>query len=212
MPELGTNSSNLNLIGGRVCLDFTNTIGGERQARSQEYLNNYCDLVLWGQHAGAVTAEQAQHLLAEASRRPEEAAGVLREAIRLREAIYRILRAWTVRQPPSPEDVTILNQALANALTRLQVEFSGESFGWGWQAQPEALDAMLWPVIRSAAELLTSEDLKRVRVCEGETCGWLFLDLSRNQSRRWCTMNDCGNRAKAKRHYQRHRQAGPSTS
>jgi predicted RNA-binding Zn ribbon-like protein len=62
---------------------------------------------------------------------------------------------------------------------------------------------MLWPIASSAADLLTSERLKKVRLCEAKTCTWLFLDESRNHSRRWCDMKVCGNREKARRHYQR---------
>ena len=78
----------------------------------------------------------------------------------------------------------------------------GERFAWDWTPE-NALDRVLWPVVRDAAELLSGEDLDRVGRCADANCGWLFLDTSRNHSRRWCSMKDCGNRAKARRHYQR---------
>jgi predicted RNA-binding Zn ribbon-like protein len=78
-------------------------------------------------------------------------------------------------------------------------------FTWGWDKQSDALDRMLWPVARSAADLLTSDHLNRVHQCGGKDCTWLFVDTSRNHSRQWCDMGDCGNRAKARRFYQRTR-------
>jgi predicted RNA-binding Zn ribbon-like protein len=63
----------------------------------------------------------------------------------------------------------------------------------------------LWPIVLAAAELLTSAGRARVRECAAHGCGWLFLDTSRSQRRRWCTMASCGNRAKARRFYERTR-------
>ncbi len=79
-------------------------------------------------------------------------------------------------------------------------------FGWDWTVGPEHLDSVLWPVVWSAAELLTSEAVKRVGQCADEKCGWIFWDSSRNKTRRWCDMKDCGNRAKFRRHYQKTRE------
>jgi predicted RNA-binding Zn ribbon-like protein len=78
-------------------------------------------------------------------------------------------------------------------------------FAWDWAGAEDALDQMLWPVVHDAAGLLTSEELDRVGQCDDDRCGWLFLDTSRNRSRRWCSMEDCGNRAKARRYYERKR-------
>jgi predicted RNA-binding Zn ribbon-like protein len=82
------------------------------------------------------------------------------------------------------------------------------SFAWGWASEPLRLGAPLWPVARSAADLLTSSELAALRLCASDTCAWLFLDTSRNGSRRWCSMRTCGNRAKARRHHARVRAAG----
>ncbi|MBI4413448.1 MAG: CGNR zinc finger domain-containing protein, partial [candidate division NC10 bacterium] len=83
-------------------------------------------------------------------------------------------------------------------------------FAWRWTGDGQRLDRMLWAVTRSAADLLTSGELAAVRECEAETCAWLFMDRSRNRSRRWCDMKACGNRAKARRHYER-KKAGHGT-
>jgi predicted RNA-binding Zn ribbon-like protein len=125
-------------------------------------------------------------------------------AIRLREAFYRMFSALGRVAQVAPDDLAILNGALAEAHNRLRLGApTPDSFAWIWTGADDALDRMLWPIARSAAELLTAPELARVRECAGHPCGWLFLDASRNHSRRWCSMAGCGNRAKAKRHYER---------
>ena len=186
-------------------MDFTNTMGGRRPDHTREYLLTYDDLVAWGRHAGLLTSQAAQQLVDEAERCPADAVRVLTRALLLREAIYRIFSAIAVRGTAPAADLAILNAALGEALARLQVTPATEGFTWGWRSDDTALDAMLWPVVRSAGELLTSAELDRVRECDGETCSWLFIDTSKNHSRRWCNMRDCGNRAKARRHYSRKR-------
>ena len=68
---------------------------------------------------------------------------------------------------------------------------------------------MLWPVVQSAVDLMTSPELDRVGQCADDRgCGWLFVDTTKNRSRRWCDMRDCGNRAKARRHYAKKKSEG----
>jgi predicted RNA-binding Zn ribbon-like protein len=105
-------------------------------------------------------------------------------------------------QPPAA-DLAAFNAELARSLARSRIVLTAEGFAWDWTDGGDALDQMLWPVVRDASDLLTSEELDRVGQCADDRCGWLFLDSSRNRSRRWCSMEDCGNRAKARRHYQR---------
>jgi predicted RNA-binding Zn ribbon-like protein len=205
MEELKAYQGDPNLAGGRDCLNFANTVGGRRPDQPYDYLCDYDDLVAWGRHAGLLTDDEARHLVEEASRRPGEAAQALAQAILLREAIYRIFSAIAAGGSPLVDDLMVLNNTLKVTLARLEVRATETGYSWAWRKEPEALDPMLWPVARSAGELLTSEDVERVRECAGDSCGWLFLDLSRNRSRRWCAMSDCGNRAKAKRHYQHSR-------
>ncbi|MBI1881537.1 MAG: ABATE domain-containing protein [Chloroflexi bacterium] len=205
MAELSVYRGDPNLSGGRDCLNFANTVGGRRPDRPREYLHTYSDLVAWSRHAGILTDTAARRLVDEAERRPAEATQVLARALGLREAIYRIFSAIAAGGAPIVADLAILNDALPEALARLQVTPAEDGFTWNWRADEAALDSMLWPVVCSAGELLTSTELARVRECDGETCSWLFLDTSKNRSRRWCDMRDCGNRAKARRHYSRKR-------
>jgi predicted RNA-binding Zn ribbon-like protein len=190
--------------GGALCLDFVNTMSGAR-ARPEERLNTYLDLVSWGRQAGLLTEREAQRLGRAVRLRPADAARMLEEARALREALFRIFQAAIDRRPPSGDDLDVLNAALSAAHSHLRLKAGGSGFEWGWTDAPDALDRMLWPVVRSAVELLTSPQRSRLHICESPTCDWLFLDMSRNRSRRWCDMRDCGNRAKARRYYARHK-------
>jgi predicted RNA-binding Zn ribbon-like protein len=201
------------LSGGRLCLDFANTVGNRNGQRPSEHLNRYCDLVGWGRQAGLLPGDDAWELLREGAGRPAEAENVLVRARALREALYTIFSARAAGRTAPAADLAQLNAALPEALARLHVAPAGHGFVWHWRAEPADLDRMLWPVLRSAAELLTSDDLPLLRLCASETCAWLFMDTSRNRTRRWCDMKVCGNRAKARRHYRRRRDAaaGPLT-
>ncbi len=196
------------LLAGRLCLDFANTADWHAGPQPEERLTSYEALVAWSERAGILSGDEAERLLGEAERRPQEAEAVLRRAVSLREAIYRLFAALAHGRPVDEADLAELNAALAAALPGLRVVQEGGNFAWAWAAASGDLERMLWPVVRSAADLLTSADLARVRQCAGDPCGWLFIDSSRNHSRRWCDMADCGNRAKARRHYQRRREAG----
>lgn len=196
----------MSLVGGRPCLDFANTVGSaEGELRGQERLETYADLVEWCARVELFGRTEAARLLDEATRRPEDAGRVLESARRLREAIYRTFSAVVHDGEPEAADVEILNGVLAEGMARRRLRPGEFGFCWSWAEAPDDLDWVLWPIAYSAAELLTSTDLERVKECGSDACTWLFLDLSRNHSRRWCDMSDCGNRAKARRHYQRQR-------
>jgi predicted RNA-binding Zn ribbon-like protein len=84
------------------------------------------------------------------------------------------------------------------------------TFFWGWAGR--TIDRPLWAIVRSAADLLVSDDRTQLRECSADDCHWLFLDTTRNRSRQWCSMTSCGNRAKARRHYARGRSARPAAA
>ncbi len=196
-------ATRFDLIGGRLCLDFCNTTHNRRGAR-EERLGGYQDLVGWASRAGILNAEETARQSRLAARNPTEAVAVWERSIRLREALHHLFAAIADGRRVRPSWVSVLNLELAAAMARSQVlatETGG--FTWLWAPGARALDAMLWPVARSAADLLTEGRLDAVRRCEGRGCGWLFLDTSRNRTRRWCDMKICGNRAKARRHHER---------
>lgn len=190
------------LSGGRLCLDFVNTIS---RARATERLASYADLVAWGKQAGVLTESEARRLSHAARRRPADASATLASALRLREALFRIFSSSFEQRTPDPGDMEILNVALCTSQSRLQLESVTGGFGWTWAGEDDSLDRVLWSIARSTAELLTTSDRDRIRRCAGANCAWMFLDLSRNHSRRWCDMTSCGNRAKARRYYKRHK-------
>jgi predicted RNA-binding Zn ribbon-like protein len=194
------------LVAGAPCLDFANTADWHASARPQECLRRYEDLVAWCRRAGLLAPARAARLLREARRRPGAAQAALRRATALREAIYRIVVSLLRGSPPDPPDLAAFNRALASALRRSRIVSGGNGVTWAWEGDDRALDAMLWPIVESAADLLTSERRSRIGQCADDRgCGWLFLDTTKNRSRRWCEMGDCGNRAKARRHYLRTR-------
>lgn len=199
--------------GGRLCLDFANTLDG-RASEPREGLNTYADLVSWSRQAGSVSPSGARRLLDEASRHPRRAAAVLEQARQLREAIYRIWVAEAHQQQASVGDLELLNSVLARALSHQRVIREGSRYSLDWD-DGDALESVLWRVAKSAAELLVSDEAKLVRQCEAyetKDCAWLFIDETRNRSRRWCSMSSCGNRAKARRHYHRARNRPPADS
>jgi predicted RNA-binding Zn ribbon-like protein len=208
MADATRSAANVSLLGGILCLDFANTADYHASDHPQELLTRYEDLVDWSQHVGLLAAPAAARLLREASRRPADATLVLHQAIALRERIYRIFTAIAHGQRPQPDDLAQLSAQAGHAFTRSQIVESEEGFRWEPLEEIDALDQMLCPIARSAAELLTSRELGRVRQCADavDGCGWLFVDTTRNRSRRWCDMRDCGNRAKARRFLERQRQ------
>jgi predicted RNA-binding Zn ribbon-like protein len=197
------------LLGGRLCLDFANTVEDRTTARPNDFLPNYAALAHWGRHVGELTEEQLARLLAEAARRPDEAAGVFAEAMALREAIYRVFAAIAHARAPVRQDVAAIEAAYRKATAHARLVPDGDGFTWEWVDEAGgSLDRVLWPVARSAVELLTSPELARVKQCPGcDDCAWLFLDTSKNGTRRWCSMEGCGSRAKMRRQYARRKGA-----
>jgi len=196
-------------IGGRLCLDFVNTVGGRDHAGAvmREKIAGYEDLLGWSVLAGIVDRRRAGALARLAARESGKAAKVLERAVRLREALYRILKRVVEGWRAPEADAEVLHRELAIARSRQRLAARGDRFGWILSERPDALDRILWPVALSAADLLTSGDLPKLGQCRGGGCGWIFLDTSRNHRRQWCDMQDCGNRAKVKRFREKQRQA-----
>ena len=196
----------MSLVGGRTCLDFTNTVNLRGSGELRDSLESYGDLLHWAMRAGILTAAQAVDLNDRAGREPDEAGRTLKEAIDIREVIFRIFSASAAGGVPSDEDLDLYNHYFSAAMTGASIIRVNERYIIGFDAG-RRLDSVLAPIVWSAAELLGDPASAMVKECNGETCGWLFLDTSKNHSRRWCEMKDCGNRAKAQRHYQKLRDA-----
>ena len=189
-----------------VCLAFANTVHWHASDHPLEMVRSYGELLAWEEAAGVLAAPEAAQLNELAAAQPEAAAGVWARAASLREACYGVFVARIAGESAAPADLGVVNRELAAALAHAELVPGAAGFAWGWASAPR-LERLLWPIVRSAAALLTdSALLERVGQCADDRgCGWLFLDLSKNRSRRWCDINDCGNRAKQRRHNARRR-------
>jgi predicted RNA-binding Zn ribbon-like protein len=195
---------------GRLCLDFANTVRARPLSERIEYINKYSDLISWARQATIITPGEATHLNEEAARRSRPASEALFQALAVREAIHGLFSARAAGLPASASDLRTLNSSIGRSMSEAGLVVAGSGFEWAWPEAKLDLDRVTWWVSRSAAELLTSPDLPFVRECAGYDCGWLFMDTTKNRSRRWCDMTTCGNRAKGRRHYERKRTASRS--
>ena len=196
----------LRLLGGALCLDFVNSIENRAGHMPEDFLTSYPDLVRWSAHAGLVTEVAAARLIARAAADSSAAREVLQRALALRAALHRLFLAVATRQRPDPADLERLRSAYTDAMSSATLVPDDERFTWDWRSNEQRLDHLLWPVARSAVELLTTGDLQRIKVCENPYgCGWLFYDGSKNGSRRWCSMEGCGSQVKMRRQYAKRR-------
>jgi len=201
---------------GNVSLDFINTLDDRPSSEPKELLKNYYDLARFGEDAGILTAEQLDFFYERVHLMPDEAEEAMRRAINLREALYAIFSALMKKQPAPQLAMDRLNANLHDAALhsrlvqpKLVQAKSAESkmpqvegrLEWRFDDLTSSFNAVLWPIARAAGDLLASPDLALVRACSSPTCQWLFLDTSKNHHRRWCSMKQCGNRAKVRRFY-----------
>ena len=184
----------LRIVGGDIALDFINTEDGDPPS---ECLRDYVDLVAWSVRVGPLSLEEGERLVGEADRWPEDAEVVYRDALRLRGALYGVFRAVAEGGDAPERGLETLRGYEREALSRGKLVHGEEGFVWEWKDGRD-LARMLWPVAHAATGLLTSGDLDRLKLCAG--CYWLFLDASRNHSRRWCTMEVCGTEEKMRRY------------
>ncbi|MET0554298.1 MAG: CGNR zinc finger domain-containing protein [Vicinamibacteria bacterium] len=202
------------LVGGRLCLDFANSVrrwppegpDGVRD-EADERLGAYADLLAWSGRVGALDEDAIVRLWREAERRPEEARAAHARARLLRDAVYAIGWSLAHGRVPRPADLSALEAEVLGARARQRLAVRGRALRWQLPSDERALDRPLAAVALSADEYFTSGDLSRLHVCPGDDCGWLFEDTTRNRSRQWCDMGDCGNLAKVRRF--RSKAAGP---
>jgi predicted RNA-binding Zn ribbon-like protein len=181
-------------IAGELALDFVNTVDWTDAGHVDERLTDYEALVRWSVEAGLLSKSAGDRLRRSAAARPREARAALAEAIRTRETLHEVFGAVASGRRPATA-LRELNALIGDAMGRLVLS---DTLRWEWR-DGDRPDAMLWPVIRSAAELLASSEVGQIRVCGGSSCGWMFVDRSRNGLRRWCQMRTCGTREKTRR-------------
>ena len=192
-----------NILGGEPCLDFINTLDNRPVPdKKLELLPDYPSFVLWAEQAGVISRQNRPRMCELAEADPKRAANVLDWAIELRECLYRVFDSVVREQKPTKADLDLLAHFLAQSYRAAKFRSSAGRYEIDWQDGAE-LESPLWPIVRSASNLLTSPDLKLVRECSVESCRWLFVDRTKNHSRRWCDMKICGNRTKARKFYSR---------
>jgi predicted RNA-binding Zn ribbon-like protein len=195
------------LTGGHLSLDLANTLDRRLSEHPREALHNYDDLVAWAEETRSISHKHADALRRLAADAPGHAKNALRSALLLREAIFPLFSAIAARRPIPISSLDHLNQSLQQASAHGHIVHSPRRFSWDWTSPEDHLDSVLWPVARASADLLLSDELDLVRECAADDCAWLFLDKTKNHRRRWCDMKTCGNRDKARRYYQRSKQA-----
>ncbi len=203
-PNNDTKDSAWSIQSGNLALDFANTVDWHASCHPEELLNTYVDLVTWAYDYSLLTLDEARFLTAEAKNQPKAAMKSLEKAIALRESIFCIFSAIANDEQPMGEDLDRLKDVWGEAVAVAKIVSQGKGFTWTWEKHPLTLERMLWPISLAAVELLLSKTQSQVGQCADDRgCGLLFIDTSRNHSRQWCSMDSCGNRAKAQRHYHR---------
>ena len=188
----------LHLVGGNAALDFANTVGSHSSDHPHDYIHTFEELLDWCARAGVLTPEQGRVLRKKAAAEPARAAEALKQAGRLRQTIYRLFMAVARGEPTLRAELDRFNSFVEGAFGHARVAYTGGAFGLDFDPAGR-LDGMLAAIAWSAIELLRSSEIGRVKACGKDTCGWLFVDRSKNKSRRWCEMSDCGNGEKARR-------------
>jgi len=201
--NLGRRPPQFELIAGAVCLDFVNTLDDRFSEQPKELLPSYADLARFAEEAGILEERQSDHLIARSKEYPQEAQRVLRDAVRMREAMHDVFWARAQKKAVPKASLSVLNEYVQDSARHASLVPRNGHFEWQFDPSPDHLDAPLWPIARSASELLASDRLEFVRACASESCDWLFLDESKNHGRRWCDMTKCGNRAKVRSFYRR---------
>jgi predicted RNA-binding Zn ribbon-like protein len=207
MAQIQTaNADSAKFLAGALSLDFVNTKSGRATPEERERLVTYDDLLAWSLRAGVIEEARAGRLAERAAKKPAKALRAVERAYDLREAMHAIFAALARKQQPEPRALDVLNDSLQRAAKRGGLAPAPEgNFAWRWEE--DALESPLWAIAHAAASVLTGAELGRLRACGGHGCGWLFIDRSRNGTRRWCEMEVCGNRAKARRHHAKKRAA-----
>jgi predicted RNA-binding Zn ribbon-like protein len=190
------------LVGGNLSLDFVNTLD-DRPTQPKELLANYVDLARFAEDAGILTPSEVDRLIERSPRVPDAAQRALNAARELRESIFAVVAAIMNKQAAPAMALARLNGFVQDAAQHSELVERDGRFAWRFDEPGISLESPLWPIARSAAQLLASSDLAYVRACASDTCRWLFLDTSKNHRRRWCDMTKCGNRAKARSFYKR---------
>ena len=195
----------MRLLGGRPCLDFVNTVDARRDRWGPDLLDGFEDLVVWCERVGLLTDEELASARIEAMQSPDQARAILSRAKLLREAIYDVLAAIAEhRTPPGPASTTLCREIDRGAAFRC-FKLSDGAYAWTWQGEA-SMERPLHRITLDCAALLTDPQSRlRLKECFGPNCGWLFVDETRNRSRRWCSEESCGTHTRVLRYREKRR-------
>ena len=191
------------LTAGHLSLDFANTVDKRLSDNPEDKLSGYEELVAFGLQTGVFSFSESRKLWREGRQDKIEASKLFQQAVDLREMIFRILSAMAAGREVSEADVGTLNEALQELNAGALVVPGPGQVAWRWVEKSTGVTRLLGRIVRSAVEVLTSDDIHRVKRCAAEKCCWLFMDRSRSRNRRWCEMRTCGSQHKAKAYYKR---------
>jgi predicted RNA-binding Zn ribbon-like protein len=200
-------AGSLPLIADDLALDFANTESGRGFPSHQNHFLEAGNVVDWLRHAKALPVAEADWLRTRVSERADVAAELLARATDLREAVHDIAAALGHRAKPPETALASLSALHARCVAKAELAPGVLSCRWRWNVRDSPVEAALGPIALSAVRLFTEGDFHRIRECGGHACGWLFYDRSKNNRRRWCEMEVCGNRAKQRRLAARRREA-----
>jgi predicted RNA-binding Zn ribbon-like protein len=203
----------VDLMGGHPALDLVDTVGGmlDRPVTDEdEFLRSYEDLVQLGLETETLSERAARRLRRAARERPRDAERAHAAALEARAVIDSVFRPIAEGSEKPPADaLDELAKLHVTAISHGRLVARGGHAEWSWEDAP-GLDAPLWPLVHSAVELVTEGPLDRVSQCG--RCRWLFLDTTKNHSRRWCSMEGCGTDAKIERYVARRRERRAAAS
>ena len=189
-------------FGGRVCLDFGNTLDWRTSEQPQELIPNFETLLGWCERRRTMPSAALSKLRARAASKPQEAEVVIAAAFRLREEIWSLSEALRTGSKIGIERINAMTKALPS-----QPRLIAEGADYVFDLPGRELEEVLWPILWSTTALLTSNDAARIGMCHAEGCGWFFVDESPNRSRLWCSSEVCGNRERARRSYAKRKKA-----
>jgi predicted RNA-binding Zn ribbon-like protein len=189
-------AESLPLVGGVLALDFCNTSSGRGTEGRLEHLHTAGNLLTWARHAAILDESKETHLRRLCEADPAFGARLLSRALHLRDALYRLDAALARGKTPDQADIDVLAEAHAACLGKGRLTTSDGGFGWTWTVEDTPEEVILGPIAASAMAVVTAADRARLKQCRGYHCGWLFLDTTKSNNRRWCEMEVCGNRAK----------------
>jgi predicted RNA-binding Zn ribbon-like protein len=203
-------AKNWKFIGGVLCLDFVNSVGGREEHEEKPYpeniivkdkLEDFGDFINWGKDIGILNEAGRKYFLNAYEKKEQEK--IFKKAIELRESLFKIIYDVINNKEPDEKMIQILDREYSAANANRKFVYKDNKIEWQFSNDPLKPDYLIWLIAESAVKLLSSDLLPRVKICSGDDCGWLFLDTSRNKSRQWCDMKDCGNVAKVRRFRER---------